>query len=618
MIDNNLRSHVDNAWDSLWSNGITNPISVVDVIGTLLMCGASENSDCWDRLIRAVEAQNTSEIARLLKEVRSRNEIRAGAEIENPTFWEGLNGLSEAMQSLSVLRGAHEKADLLGDVYEHVLSKLSLAGQFGQFRTPRHVVDFMVNLVGLQDGDTVLDPSCGSGGFLVAASDKAKEAKIEISAVGSEIDRTVARIAQANMLFHKVSRGSVATQDGLATAKSEKPVEVILANPPFSGTVSDATAANFQVKTKKTELLFLERILNRLKSDGRAAVIVPLGVLTGAGAALHLRKRLMEEGALHGVIELPVGVFRPYTDIRTAILLINKAQVATSVAMVRIENDGYSLSQKRSQLSESDLPKALEFFRTGYGDVDHLVVALPDLDESTLNLTPSRYLTPIQHEDGELLPPNEALEILQSRIESLTGSLEGLSRTFESAEKKVRHLGSLVSLVRQSVSPSEIPGDARVVLLEHIEKETGLYSSVEADSIEILSNKLRFQPGDIVFSKLRPNLKKCFVAEEDGLTSSDSVVLRPIEPACSYLLAAILRSNSFATRLGQFVAGGNLPRINSKDLLNIEIPWPSEGRDREALEAASNAVINLRRTFLATVHDSAQFEKSLFSHLWNV
>lgn len=615
MLEESLKAHVDSAWDALWSQGVTNPISVVDVIGTLLMCGATENAACWGSLNTAVQAEDETEIARLIKEVRNSYGIQSGAEIESPDFWRGSHGLSGAMMNLSFLRGQTEKADLLGDIYEHVLSKLSLAGQFGQFRTPRHVVDFMVELVGLREGDNVVDPSCGSGGFLVAASDFAKEAGIEISVVGSEIDRTIARIAQANIAFHSVARGLVEAKDGLAKGKVEVLADVILANPPFSGTVSDATAAAYQIRTKKTELLFLEAILDRLKPRGRAAVVVPLGVLTGRGAAFKLRKRLLGERALHAVIELPVGVFRPYTDIRTAILFIDKSRYSESITMVRVDNDGYSLNHKRSVLSANDLPKALELLKTGSGRVEHVQVNPETLEEGALSLVPSRYLTPLDLDDKKVIARPEALSFLQSRLNSLSSSKPDLSRILDSSPTALRPLESLVTVIRQPAEPWDISSDTRVVLLEHVEKDTGLYSSVDAQSIETKSNKLRFRPGDIVFSKLRPNLRKCFVAEESGVASSDSIVLRPIEPDCSYLLAALLRSKRVSMKLGRFVAGGNLPRISSKDLLSLEIPWPSEPQDRIALDAASSAVIAVRKDCLALISDVAEYERALLNEL---
>ncbi len=265
--------------------------------------------------------------------------------------------------------------DTKGDLYEYMLGKIASAGQNGQFRTPRHIIQLMVELMAPGTGDVICDPASGTCGFLVAANEylrkhhpevltdaKLKEHFHQRMFHGFDFDNTMLRIGSMNMLLHGVENPDVRYKDSLAQEHSEdeEAYTLILANPPFAGNLDyENTAKDLQaiVKTKKTELLFLALFLRLLKTGGRAAVIVPDGVLFGSSKAhKELRKILVEDQKLDAVISLPSGVFKPYAGVSTAILMFTKTNSGGTdeVWFYDVQADGLSLDDKRSNLLPDD------------------------------------------------------------------------------------------------------------------------------------------------------------------------------------------------------------------------------------------------------------------------
>ena len=265
--------------------------------------------------------------------------------------------------------------DTKGDVYEYMLGKIATAGQNGQFRTPRHIIATMVELVRPKPEDVICDPACGTCGFLVAAgeylrkhnpelfrSDKLRRHFHEGLFNGFDFDPTMLRIGAMNMVLHGVEGANISYRDSLAESHTEDAgrYSLVLANPPFAGNLDyEATAKDLQrvVKTKKTELLFLALFLRLLKIGGRAAVIVPDGVLFGSSKAhKELRRILVEENKLDAVIKLPPGVFRPYAGVSTAILVFTRTGVGGTdhVWFYDVRADGWSLDDKRQPLLSDD------------------------------------------------------------------------------------------------------------------------------------------------------------------------------------------------------------------------------------------------------------------------
>ena len=287
--------------------------------------------------------------------------------------------------------GGHAFQDIQGDVYEMLLSEIATAGKNGQFRTPRHIIKLMAELVAPQLGQRIADPACGTGGFLLGAyqyiltdlvrkKDPAKLSKDEdgferaaISAVlnqkvktildqsfvGYDIDTTMVRLGLMNLMMHGIDEPSIDYKDTLSKSYNEdSQFDIIMANPPFTGNIDKGDInEGLKLPTTKTELLFVERIFNMLKMGGTAAVIVPQGVLFGSGKAFStLRKMLIEKAELKAVISIPGGVFKPYAGVATAILLFTKGGETNNVWLYDMQADGYTLDDKRNKIAESDLP----------------------------------------------------------------------------------------------------------------------------------------------------------------------------------------------------------------------------------------------------------------------
>jgi type I restriction enzyme M protein len=268
-----------------------------------------------------------------------------------------------------------EDRDTKGDLYEYMLAQIATAGQNGQFRTPRHIIRLMVEMVEPKPTDVVCDPACGTCGFLVAVGEYLRERHPEVMTNarqrehfhhglfhGFDFDNTMLRIGSMNMLLHGVENPNVVYRDSLSQdhAGEEEKYTLVMANPPFAGSLDyDSVAKDLLqvVKTKKTELLFLALFLRLLKPGGRAAVIVPDGVLFGSSIAHKtIRKMLVEEQKLEGIVSLPSGVFKPYASARTAIVLFTKTNSGGTdhVWFYDCEAEGWSLDDKRTPLLTED------------------------------------------------------------------------------------------------------------------------------------------------------------------------------------------------------------------------------------------------------------------------
>lgn len=278
----------------------------------------------------------------------------------------------------------HDIADLdmQGDLYEYMLGKLATAGQNGQFRTPKHIREMMVELIQPTPDDTICDPACGTAGFLVSSAEYIRRHYEDTMTAeqwehftgdaftGFDTDRTMLRISAMNLMLHSISNPDVDYKDSVSKQNeiSER-YTVCLANPPFKGTV-DAESINDNLKavtnTKKTELLFLALFLRMLAKGGRCACIVPDGVLFGSSKAHQaIRKELVENHQLRAVISMPSGVFKPYAGVSTAVLVFTKtgAGGTDKVWFYDMQADGFSLDDKRSEIADNDVPDIIERFR---------------------------------------------------------------------------------------------------------------------------------------------------------------------------------------------------------------------------------------------------------------
>lgn len=416
MITGEMKSKVDRLWTTFWNNGISNPLSVIEQISYLLFIKRLDDLELTkerkaQRLNRpvsnpifSVEQQrcrwsyfkNLNDSEEMLRIVRdeafgfiknlgqgtlesayARHMKDAVFLIANPAL---LASVVAQIEQIPM-----EERDTKGDLYEYMLSKLTTAGTNGQFRTPRHIIKMMVELMAPDAREIICDPACGTAGFLVAAAEylrdlKDRDGNLILNAPGNrehfnsemfhgfDFDATMLRIGSMNLMLHGIEDPKIEARDSLSEdhAGVTESFTLVLANPPFKGSVEKSTIAKDLTKiisTTKTELLFVALLLRLLKIGGRAAVIVPDGVLFGSSTAhKKIREILVENHKLDGVISMPSGVFKPYAGVSTAVLIFTKTGVGGTdcVWFYDIDADGLSLDDKRQPVAENDIPDLLE------------------------------------------------------------------------------------------------------------------------------------------------------------------------------------------------------------------------------------------------------------------
>lgn len=342
----------------------------------------------------------------------------------------------------------------LGDLYEYMLSKLTTAGKNGQFRTPRHIIDMMVELVKPSPSDIIIDPAAGTAGFLISVADYLKknyENEIFTSEQlkehfnnemfnGNEIDTTMLRIGTMNMLLHDVENPQIHYVDSLSKSNKEREkYTLVLANPPFKGSLDKEAVADDLTRitnTGKTELLFIGLILELLKSGGRAGVIVPDGVLFGASNAhKSLRKEIIDKHKLEGVISMPSGVFKPYTGVSTAILLFTKTGIGGTdkVWFYDMQADGLSLDDKREKIKDNDIEDIIVRFHRLENEEERerteksFLVPVEEIRENEYDLSINRYKE-IVYDEVEYEEPIVLIEKIRKLEEDILLGLDEIEK----------------------------------------------------------------------------------------------------------------------------------------------------------------------------------------------
>ncbi|MHB0958770.1 MAG: type I restriction-modification system subunit M [Pirellulaceae bacterium] len=515
MITGQLRSRIDKLWEEFWTGGITNPLTVIEQISFLMFSRLldlreSTEEKKWNRKNKGkpfpgvfytpkqqhlrwsqFRHQGGEEMLRVVRDevfphfrTLSGNSARPKADNGNGgknTFSEYMKDAQLMIQKQSLLSSAVDmiealpltQGDTKGDLYEYLLSKLTTAGINGQFRTPRHIIRLMVDLVEPEPTWTIGDPACGTGGFLVAVMENlreqytSKEGRIVEQVNGDKIttytgdllepyrkhiqsgmlhgfdfDVTMLRIAAMNLMLHGVDTPDIHYQDTLSTSFPDRfpryatdGFDLIMANPPFKGSLDYAdvhSSLTGKVKTKKTELLFLILMLRMLRLGGRCAVIVPDGVLFGSsGAHVALRTLLVEDNQLEAVVKLPAGVFKPYAGVSTAILIFTKGGQTTDVWFYDVQADGFSLDDKREPVEQSDLPDVRRRWakRNPKKDAERTDKAFfapkREIQENKYDLSINRYKE-IVHKEVEFDPPKTILKRLKKLEDEIASDLEEL------------------------------------------------------------------------------------------------------------------------------------------------------------------------------------------------
>ena len=442
MLSAEIKSKIDRLWNNFWSGGISNPLTVIEQISYLLFIKRLDDIDnAKEKRANRMEVPYTSLFKELNDKLIADNKSTEGfnyellkwsefqhldvnemfdvvsqkvfpaikmlggaessftAEMKDAVFM--IPKPSLLQESVRLIEGINmDDADTKGDLYEYLLSKLATSGVNGQFRTPRHIIRMMVELMDPTSEDKICDPACGTAGFLINSLEYILEKYTRPESVftdeegnlhnrigdmmsndewehfrtdmfyGFDFDPSMGRIASMNLMLHSIDNPNVRQMDAMSKAYDEEnKYTLVLANPPFKGSI-DAGDINSTLtkgaKTTKTELLFMKLINRILDLGGRCAVIVPDGVLFGSSKAhKDIRKALVEENALEGMISMPSGVFKPYAGVSTAILIFTKGGETDKVWFYDMQSDGFSLDDKRTKLdNDGDIPDIIETWRT--------------------------------------------------------------------------------------------------------------------------------------------------------------------------------------------------------------------------------------------------------------
>ena len=358
--------------------------------------------------------------------------------------------LKSAVNIIDQLDISHNRSDVQGDIFEELLGELQQSGKNGQFRTPRHIIEMMVEMINPKIGEKICDPACGTGGFLVKAyeyivknntsseifkkqgligdklGDKWKLLREE-TFYGNDFDKTMLRIGTFNMILHGIENPNFSRID--STSKQfdhTSRYQVVLANPPFKGSIDkDSISNKFTMDTKKTELLFLELFYNILENGGRCAVVVPTGVLFGSSKAhVAARKLLLEKCKMDAIVYLPSGVFKPYAGVSTAVLFFTKGGKTDNVWLYDVEADGYTLDDKREPIDENDLPDVIEKFAKKEESKKSKLVPIQDIIDNGYNLSVRQYI-----DNSE---PEEIID-----VQKTVNEISNLKKERQELEKKV-------------------------------------------------------------------------------------------------------------------------------------------------------------------------------------
>ena len=495
MLNKTIKSSIDRLWDKFWSGGISNPLTAIEQISYLLFMKRLDQMD----LKKKQDAEFTGESYKSIFAGENENlrwshfrhmeggEMLTHIQINVFPFLKTLNSSNSnfskhmgnavfiiskpslVVEAINIIDEIYEEIsdqeskgqgfqDTQGDVYEHLLSEITSAGKLGQFRTPRHIIQLICELVDPNLGDTICDPACGTGGFLLGAyqhiltqhtskehqktdengltrglvGDKLTDERQwkqlkEKTFYGYDMDDSMVRIGLMNLMMHGISYPNIQQKDTLSKKYDENNFfDVIMANPPFKGSIDkgDINEA-LSLPTTKTELLFINRIINSLKIGGRAGVIVPDGVLFGSSNAHQMaRKMLLNDCELQGVISLPSGVFKPYAGVSTAVLIFVKGGDTEKVWFYDMQADGFSLDDKRAKIKDNDIPDIVEKWRNKKSITENdrkskfFSVLKKEIEDNKFDLSINRYkessYEEVEYEDPRIILGK--IEVLETEI----------------------------------------------------------------------------------------------------------------------------------------------------------------------------------------------------------
>ena len=491
-----LGNKIDNLWEIFWNGGITNPLDVVEQMTYLMFIKDLDDTDNLHAKEAAMLGLPYKSIFADEVEIGDRkvdgNQLKWSTFHDFPAqrmytvvqewvfpFIKNLHGdknsayskymddaifkvntplmfskIVDAMDEIYSMMEELHQTDIRGDVYEYLLSKIAQSGVNGQFRTPRHIIRMMVEMMDPKPTDYICDPACGTSGFLVASGDYLREkCKKEVLLDkqnrnhfmndmfhGYDMDRTMLRIGAMNMMTHDVENPFIEYRDSLSDQNPDKDMySLILANPPFKGNLdADTVSADLQklCKTKKTELLFLALFVRMLKIGGRCACIVPDGVLFGSSKAHKaIRKELVENQRLEAVISMPSGVFKPYAGVSTGILVFTKTGHGGTddVWFYDMTADGFSLDDKRTEIKDNDIPDIISRFKNLEAEKDRkrtdqsFMVSKKEIADNDYDLSINKYKE-VEYVAVEYPPTSEIMANIREIEKQISREMDELEK----------------------------------------------------------------------------------------------------------------------------------------------------------------------------------------------
>ena len=486
MITGDIKAQVDKIWEAFWTGGISNPLTVIEQFTYLLFIRRMDERQLLDEKKTSFIGNPLSNLlyTKAQKRLRWSSLKNEDSEVMFDLFVKPLVDdlsvfdhmkqvgsaagvfaqymkgatfmiptprlLDQVMQMIDGIQ--MDDRDTKGDLYEYLLSKIATAGTNGQFRTPRHIIKMMVHLVKPTQEDTICDPACGTAGFLVGVGDYIqkhhanwfhdKDFRTHFGSdmfTGIEFDSTMLRIGAMNLQLHGIDSPTLIGKDALSESNAglRNQFSLILANPPFKGSLDYGSVEGSilkTVKTKKTELLFLGLILRMLITGGRAAVIIPDGVLFGSSKAhKQIRQEIIEKHKLEAVISMPSGVFKPYAGVSTAVLIFTKTGSGgtDNVWFYDMQADGYSLDDKRTEIKENDIPDIQSRYAALNEEVDRkrtdksFLVPFEEIKENNWDLSINRYKE-IVYEEIEYAAPTQIIQEIEKLDQERTDALRAL------------------------------------------------------------------------------------------------------------------------------------------------------------------------------------------------
>lgn len=477
---------------------------------------------------------------------------------------------------------SYDNSEDLGNAFEYLLSIMGSQGDAGQFRTPRHIIDMMVEIVDPKKNETILDPACGTAGFLISAyrhilaQNKDEDGKSTLTAddrkrltenfAGYDISPDMVRLSRVNMYLHHFTKPKISEYDTLTSEeKWDDCYDVILANPPFMTPKGGIMPhSRYRVKAKRSEVLFVDYIAEHLNPTGRAAIIVPEGIVfQSANAYKELRKYLVDDGLLYAVISLPAGVFNPYSGVKTSILLIDKsfARLKDEILFVKLNNDGFDLGAQRREIEGSEIPEIIRIIQKYHSNIE-----AQTSDEEIIH----HPLVTIANK-----------EKIAEQDYILVGERYKIDKPLDTSYPVVP-LSNICEINAENKNPALAFGDDEFIYID--------ISSVENGTGKVdFSNKIKgtdapsrakraVKKGDILFSTVRPNLKAYgYVEREDCdccVASTGFAVISAKNMVLSKYVYYMLYSEPIQTQLAAMMGKGAYPSVNQKDVSQIQIPLP--------------------------------------------